>query len=369
MTATKVRFAVLLAVVGLAATACLTTTAPTMVVDAARAHDVNEGGVMVGSRWFGPPNISLEDHAYRYDLSTGTLTDLGTLGGTAASAEAINDGGTIAGWSQLANGQRRAFVLEPGSPMTDLGTLSPASTTPFSSANDINAGGAVVGWSTVETGAVDAMHPFVREPGAAAMVDLGTLGGTNAVATAINDAGVVVGWSDVAGDGARHAFAYDPATDEMSDLGVLPGGTNSEAVDLNEQGQVTGWSEIAGQADPLCDPTCPLTRGFIHDLGTGTTAELGMPIGESFARPASINEDGIVVGTTTKWILKCSGCSFPTRAIAWEAGTTGAYTIAGQQHGASAINDAGLTVGTGFTISGFSAVPFAYQSQVTLVEE
>ena len=100
---------------------------------AALVHSlVNNHGLVVGSRWLAGPPVSLDDHAYRHDLATGTTTDLGTLGGVAAAANAVNDDGTIVGWSQLANGQRRAFVHQAGSGMTDLGTLQPAATVPTS---------------------------------------------------------------------------------------------------------------------------------------------------------------------------------------------------------------------------------------------
>jgi probable HAF family extracellular repeat protein len=46
--------------------------------------------------------------------------------------------------------------------------------------------------------------------------DLGTLGGSNSVATAINKKGQVIGGSDTAGDVAWHSFLYSNAT--MTDL-------------------------------------------------------------------------------------------------------------------------------------------------------
>ena len=71
------------------------------------------------------------------------------------------------------------------------------------------------------------------------MIDLGTLGGSAASATAVNDAGQVVGCSLHAGDDT-HAFSWT-AAGGMIDLGTL-GGCCSEAIAVNDAGQVVGCS-------------------------------------------------------------------------------------------------------------------------------
>ena len=55
------------------------------------------------------------------------------------------------------------------------------------------------------------------------MFDLGTLGGSQSSATAINASGEVAGDSNVTGDAAQHAFAYTgtPGSGTMADLGTL----------------------------------------------------------------------------------------------------------------------------------------------------
>ena len=72
-------------------------------------------------------------------------------------------------------------------------------------------------------------------------VDLGTLGGEQSVALAMNDRGMVVGWSETAQPIPElHAFLW--ADDVMQDLGTL-GGAWSAGRAINETGVVVGASE------------------------------------------------------------------------------------------------------------------------------
>jgi probable HAF family extracellular repeat protein len=80
------------------------------------------------------------------------------------------------------------------------------------------------------------------------ITDLGTLGGVNSQANAINDKGEIVGWSETAnadprGNAYRNAFRWE-ASDGMQrrwwrDL-------NSEANDINSAGETVGWAESPG---------------------------------------------------------------------------------------------------------------------------
>ncbi len=118
----------------------------------------------------------------------------------------------------------------------DLGTLGGDN----SAATAVNVNDQVAGWSEVTTGSSD-RHAFLWQGGR--MRDLGTLGGANSEARGINRRGWVVGVSDTA-SGVRHAFLW--RNGRMLDLGTL-GGANSEANAVNDDGMVVGWStEVDG---------------------------------------------------------------------------------------------------------------------------
>jgi probable HAF family extracellular repeat protein len=89
-------------------------------------------------------------------------------------------------------------------------------------------------------------------------IDLGNLGGSNAVANALNNANQVVGWSQVFG-GAEHAFLYSNGT--MQDLNLLipplSGITLTSALAIDGSGRiVASGTESSGQTEEfLLTPT------------------------------------------------------------------------------------------------------------------
>ena len=102
-----------------------------------------------------------------------------------------------------------------------------------------------------------------------AMYPVDHLGGGTSVTTDINDNDQVVG-AATTDSGAYHAILWtlDPATEKgvIRDLGTL-GGTNSFATAINEAGQVTGFSET-GELYSEQGVVVPVFHAFLWDNGT-----------------------------------------------------------------------------------------------------
>jgi probable HAF family extracellular repeat protein len=241
-------------------------------------------------------SVTTAAHAASY-----TITDLGTLGGPESFGTGLNAGGQGAGASYTSGGTAyHTFLWKPTTPngasgtMTDLGTLGGTE----SFGNGLNASGQVAGESSTTGDA--ATHAFLWKPttpggASGTMYNLGTLGGTNSYGYGINAAGQVTGASDTAGDTASQAFLWKPTTPNgtsgtMYDLGSL-GGTESNGSAINASGQVSGSSLTNGDAHFrafLWKPTLPNgASGTMYNLGT-----LGG--NESFG--GAINANGQVAG-------------------------------------------------------------------------
>ena len=189
------------------------------------------------------------DHAFLY--ASGTLTDIGTLGGTHSQATSLNDAGQATGWSYTPGNQsQRAFLYSNGT-MTEIGTLGGS----YSVGLAINASGQVAGYS--QTLNNNSYHAFLYSTGT--LVDLGTLGGSYSQPRALNNAGEVTGWSDSANNNQQIAFRYSGGG--MQDLNTLVGVCSSrnlsDGVSINNVGQIAGYGYRSG-----------LSLGFVMSPGS-----------------------------------------------------------------------------------------------------
>jgi probable HAF family extracellular repeat protein len=200
----------------------------------------------------------------------------------------------------------------------DLGTLGGTDSLAFA----VNNHGEVAGFSYDAAGRERA---FIYRNGA--MFDLGTLGGSEAVAYALNDRGQVTGRAHLPGDGAEHAFVWDIASG-MEDLGTL-GGNDSAGTGINEAGVVTGQADTptghyhAYVWDPL--------SGLMEDLGTLGTGQVSAARG--------INEHNQIVGGSFTGQGTSHACLW-TDGVLQDLGGFGGPVTRGY-----AVNDVGVVVG------------------------
>src|SRR6266850_425716 len=221
-------------------------------------------------------------HAFLY--SGGSMTDLGTLGGSSSNGFGMNDYGQVTGTSLMPDTNVHAFLYTPGTGMVDLNSLLPSgSGWTLITGNGINNSGQVTGYYYTATSSIDA---FLYSLGF--VYDLGTLGGNQTIGQGINGFGEVTGFSYTTGNSIFHAFLYSGGS--MTDLGTLGGGY-SNGLGINNSRQVTGYSYTTGNSAQhafLLSPTAPFSA-FAAKLEISGTPPTSFEINGSFTLGAGSN--------------------------------------------------------------------------------
>ncbi len=271
-----------------------------------------------------------------------TLTPLGSLPGYANStATSVNSLGQVAGFAQNAPATPSRPFLYANETLQEVG-----STGAEGQALGINSSEQIAGYY-LEAGL---SQPFLYV--APNVKHLGTLGGTEGAAFAVNEAGVVAGWSRLAG-GARHAarFALDEEGNPRAplDLGTL-GGAESFAYGINLFGQVVGEAQTAGGQ----------FRAFFYNGVMNELPTLGGSGGVAWA----VNSGQQVVGAS-----QVAGNAV-MHAFLWHPtqGIRDLGTLGGSESHARAINNSGLVVGYSTLASGSNTHAFVWHQTSGMVD-
>lgn len=238
------------------------------------ANGINESGEIAGTS-----GVNGDQNTHAFVWQSGSMTDLGTLGGTTSFGEGINDAGAAVGSSYLADNVTIHAFQWTGA-LTDLAP----NLGPVSDASAINDAGQAVGFANNQA--------YLYQGGNTQ--NLGTLGGAYSRAFAINGSGTVAGESATPTPNQTvHAFLWSNGV--MSDLGALRSAQNdSHALAINERDEVVGYSSVPDNGQNI--PHAFLWfRGFMIDLNAQV---LGHP-DWIFNVATGINRRGDIIGYGT----------------------------------------------------------------------
>jgi probable HAF family extracellular repeat protein len=249
------------------------------------------------------------------------IRDLGTFGGPASNAIAVNDRGQVIGWAERKQTDENGIHLGL-SFLWDKGNLCPIGIYPA----DINDSGRIAGRMRAHGMQVAALWEKGRTR------SLGSLEGERCRVTeaiALNDPGQVIGncWTR-SDDEHWRGFVWQRG--RMTDLGDL-GRPHTSVQAINELGQIVGHSDRMNERSGYRETHAFLwERGAMRDL-----APLDLP--SSWLPTFPLNDRGQVVGSV--------GGRPARRAAVWESGKIRTLVTFGRGCTAVDINEAGAVAG------------------------
>jgi probable HAF family extracellular repeat protein len=332
----------------------------------------------------GPIRLNAQDLSQSSQTTIYRVINLGTLGGSASSANALNNHGWAAGVSNVTGNTDVHATLWNNGEIIDLGTLGGANSAvewPFKSGHD-----KVVG--IAETADVDPLGEqwscsafFIPPPtnhiclGFSwennTMTALPTLGGNNGYASGANSAGLSVGWAETKVHDPTcaapqvlqfEAVVYGPLKNQIRELPPLPGDQDGAATAINEKGQAVG---ISGTCD---NAVGAFTAKHAVLWNKGVATDIGNLGGAGWNTPSAINNAGQIVGFSDLPGDLVNGVLTPNfHAFLWtqENGIQDLGTLAGDFYSEAVdINDRGQAVGLSCSAGFASCRAFVWQDGV-----
>ncbi|HVF70107.1 MAG TPA: DUF3466 family protein [Chthoniobacterales bacterium] len=241
------------------------------------AQSINAGGSIAGTYY---NSDSTQRGIYRYESSTGAVTDLGDFGLKQIKATSLNDSGDIVGtYFRGADPRTNAAEFLPFQLLAN-GELSPIPTLGGTFVYDvfINSARVIAGSSSMPSApnTVNETHAFLAKNGVASDIDL--FNSSLSIATAMNNNGHVVGEFQPANPGplqssGGNAFLYRDGM--MYDLNSLLDGSGDGWVlyrptSINDDGWIVGEGWIHGDtlepflAIPAAGGPAPVPTRFVN---------------------------------------------------------------------------------------------------------
>jgi len=272
------------------------------------AGDINEAGDVTGTQWHSTSPFD-PITAYRYSDSSGKV-DLGTLGGNASAGLSINNTGVVVGWAFDDVSVGHAFRARPGHTMEDLGMLGGAF--PQSGAEAINDNGTIVGYSTAPSG----WTAFVYSD-ATGLVDLNTRipastdgwRGLND-ARAINNAGQIL--VEYAVLGRNGTYLLTPIVDTTAPT-ITEARATPDALRPPDGRMVPVTLTVSAIDDVDAAPTCRITD-VADSEGPGEGANPSVNITSTLTLTLQARRMGIGNGRTYTVGVQCADVSGNTAA-------------------------------------------------------